>query len=194
MRRSRTHVGNIIEIIFIILYIIAVLFFAVYFFIHTKSDGIGGSNTTNPSKGEVRVDLVDESGEVSLVGKILMFATENASGSLYFEPGIVCHTQAFRIKNGGTLPIDYNITISIEKDETLEDFNRAFEFWITTDPDGADEAQPLLDHRGQLEPGKLSECYYLVVAMRQDAGNEYQGKSYKGVGISVNAVQHLNNT
>ncbi len=192
MRRNRSHVGNIVEIIFIILYIIIALLFAIYFFIHTRSGGIGGSNTTNPSKGDVKVDLIDESGENSLVGKILSFETENESGTLYFEPGLVCHTQAFRIKNIGTLPIDYNITISTEEGETLEEFTKAFEFWITTDPEEGN-TQELLDHRGQLDPGESSECYYLVVSMRQSAGNEYQGKSYKGVGISVNAVQHQNN-
>ncbi len=189
MRRSRSHIGNIVEVIFIILYIISAIVLGVYFFIQTKSEGLGDSNVINPSRGDVKVDLIDGSGDLSLVGKILSFDTENDSASLYFEPGSVYHTKAFRIKNTGTLPIDYNITISVGDEKNAEEFQKAFAFWITTNPEDEGAEQPLLDYRGQLEPGAYSGCYYLVVAMRDHIGNEYQGKSFKGVGITVNAVE-----
>ena len=35
----------------------------------------------------------------------------------------------------------------------------------------------------------MSETYYLVIRMKETAGNEFQNKTYTGIGITVYAVQ-----
>ena len=43
--------------------------------------------------------------------------------------------------------------------------------------------------KNHLGVGKSSDIYYLVVRMKDDAGNAYQDQSYSGIGITVWAVQ-----
>ena len=188
MRRQRSAIGNFIEVTLIILYILAMLSFGGYIF--TRDDTPGGSNNVNVSNGSLKVDIIDSAEHFSLVGDVLDFAVPDENRNIYFEPGATYITQPFAIKNEGTLAIDYFITIS-EGDadpKTVEEFKKAFVFWITTDPSGK-SGETLLSYRGALEPGSYSEDLYIVVAMREDAGNEFQGKSYEGIGITVNAVE-----
>jgi hypothetical protein len=42
---------------------------------------------------------------------------------------------------------------------------------------------------GKLDPTKESEAYYLMVSMKETAGNEYQNRTFSGIGITVCAVQ-----
>ena len=41
----------------------------------------------------------------------------------------------------------------------------------------------------RLEVGEKTDTYYLVIKMREEAGNEFQDKSYTGIGVTVYAVQ-----
>ena len=65
---------------------------------------------------------------------------------------------------------------------------KAFEFYITTDPTVVPE-EKLIEFTGSLEEGKNSTTYYLVVRMKETAGNEFQNKVYNGIGITVHATQ-----
>jgi hypothetical protein len=76
----------------------------------------------------------------------------------------------------------------------IEEFNQAFDVWITEEaPDGTvdfDMAKSLPVFTGKLDPEKNSDgIYYLVVKMKESVGNEFQGKSYAGIGVTVYAVQ-----
>ena len=62
--------------------------------------------------------------------------------------------------------------------------------WISTDPTNPAIAQKLTDFTGRLEVGESSEStYYLFIKMKESVGNEFQGKSYAGIGVTVYAVQ-----
>ena len=52
-----------------------------------------------------------------------------------------------------------------------------------------DKAIPIKDYEGVLEPGASSKTYHLVMKMREDAGNEYQGLQIDYMGITVDAAQ-----
>lgn len=189
MRRSRSHISNIIEVILIVLYIASVIVFGVYFFTINKSDSPGGSNDINVSKGSVKVDIIDPADGGSLVGEVLYFTKGDKDAALYFEPGATYVTIPFQVKNIGTLSIDYNISVSEGDPKEAEEFRKAFTFGITTEPEQKEDLEALPSHRGKLAPGECSEELYIIVTMNKTAGNEYQNKSYKGIGIVVNAIE-----
>lgn len=155
-------------------------------FTDTSGDGKIGINTTS---GNLAVDIVDAKDQGSLVGEVLDFITTSEDGQALFEPGATFRTIGFCVKNVGNIPLDYILYIS--EDETLaEDFAEAFDVWITTDPTNRDSAVKLSEFEGfDLAPTKTSEVYYLVVSMKTTAGNEFQDRTFMGIGITVCAVQ-----
>ncbi len=159
----------------------------------TGNDGTIGINSTS---GDIEVDIVDATDNpTSVVGEVLRFT--NSAGELvfaetdvYFEPGAVFYTEGFRVVNKGEIPMNYIAYISEDKDFS-QDFYDVFEVWITSNPTDRDKMEKLDKFKGRLEVGKSSDVYYLVFRMKETAGNEYQykGIGFKGVGITVCAVQ-----
>ena len=150
----------------------------------TDSDGKIGINAT---AGNLELDIVDTSDTPnSLVGKTLNFVTTSAQQKILFEPGATFYTQGFRVKNNGNIPLNFIIYISDDK-ETDADFLDAFDVWITDDPSRTVSELPEFDKH--LAPGDMSETFYLVFRMKEDVGNEYQNRTFTGVGITVCAVQ-----
>ena len=155
-------------------------------FTSDTNDGRIGINTT---AGNLKVDIVNTSVDnpSSLVGEVLNFVTTPERDEILFEPGASYYTEGFRVKNDGNIPINFIIYIS--EDETVSnDFTDAFEVWITKDTDRT-SAEKLQEFDGRLEPSQSSEIYYLVFRMKETAGNEFQNKTFTGVGITVCAVQ-----
>ena len=168
-------------------------------FTSDQNDGTIGIITTS---GDVEVDIVDTSG-ASLVNEALMFMTTSGtavdSESVRFEPGATFYTQGFKIKNTGNIPIKFRL--SIGKDDIvdvngtpvpIETFNKTFDIWISTDPTDPMAAEPLRPFIGSLdveESKSTSDTYYLIIRMKESVGNEFQGKTYKGIGVTVYAVQ-----
>lgn len=154
-------------------------------FTNDPNKGTVGIITTS---GTVDVDIVDTAG-VSLKDKVLQFCTTFENQDLYFEPGATFYTQGFKIVNNGSIPINFRLSFSDGADIDMD----AFDVWITTDP--TDPEPPLLqklpnEFIGRLEAtDKASETYYLVIRMKESAGNGYQGKTYEGIGVTVFAVQ-----
>ena len=93
------------------------------------------------------------------------------------------------MKNEGNLTIKYLISVSKDFGTNYEAFKKAFDFYITTDPENLEGAQKLTDYEGTLTPGQTSVNYYLVITMKEDAGNEFQDKIFTGIGITVTATQ-----
>ena len=154
----------------------------------STNDGKIGINTTS---GDLEVDIVDASDNPqSLVGDTLDFVTTSNNREVLFEPGAMYYTEGFRVKNIGEISLKYIVYISGEgeSDEGLS-FSQAFEAWITTDPTNRSDMVRMQDFSGVLKKDESSEVYYLVFRMKEEAGNEYQGKSFTGVGITVCAVQ-----
>ena len=171
------------------------------------SDGTIGIVTT---AGDVKVDIVDAQTGDSLVGKVLQFQTTVDQKEILFEPGATFFTQGFKVENTGDIPVDFRVYISEDErkqDEddglfamgykklTLEDFHKAFDVWITTDPYDPNQRIDIKEFRGELAPAPegersvTSDTYYMVVRMKTDADNKFQNKFFSGIGITVYAVQ-----
>ena len=130
--------------------------------------------------GNLDIKLLAEDGVTSLEGATLEWQkAEGAEGEdILWEPGCRYKLQPIIIKNAGTLALKYKIVISgIDGDAKL---NEAIEWTI----DGVflDEEKPLLAG----ESAKLT----IEGHMKKEAGNEYQGLSIDGIGITVYATQY----
>ena len=207
----------IMTVLVILLCLISLAGATLALFTNDLNDGTIGIITT---AGSVKVDIVDTSSEEnSLVGKVLLFYTSSERKEILFEPGATIYTQGFKVKNLGSVPINFRLYISrneIETDETgslhldgydkldHEAFKRAFDVWITTDPSDPEKHVGIEEFVGSLgadgnayrdEDGSVKtntvteETYYLVIRMKKDVDNEFQGKYYTGIGVTVYAVQ-----
>jgi len=155
-------------------------------FTSTTEDGKIGINTTS---GSLKVDIIDASDNPSsLVGDVLDFITTSDKQEILFEPGAMYYTEGFRVKNNGSIPMNFILYIS-EDESVSEDFSEAFEVWLTNDPTDKTNMVKLQEFDGRLEVGQTSDIYYLVFRMKETAGNEFQDRAFTGVGITVCAVQ-----
>ena len=133
--------------------------------------------------GNLDVDLVDAAGN-SLEGQPLTFRDVNGNTAILWEPGCTFKTQGFRVANKGSLALKYTMYINgLLGDSELLD---VIDFRIE-DAQGREVA--IDDFVGHLSGNKSSGLYYLVGHMAESAGNEYQGLTLQGVGITVYATQ-----
>ena len=152
-------------------------------------DGNGdGDIGVNVTEGKVKINIINPEG-ASIVGEVLDFVSESEGASVLFAPGSYYFTEGFKIKNEGDVKVTYCMYITREEGEDMKEFEAAFDFFITTDNENYNSEDKLKDFTGILEPDESSEVYYLVVKMRSDAGNDYQGRDFDGIGITVNATQ-----
>ena len=185
--RKKSHKQALIVGAIIIMICLACLTGATFaLFTNNPDDGTIGIVTTS---GDVSIDIVDTDG-VTLQGKALGFITSSEDEEPLFEPGATFYTQGFQIKNLGDIPVNYSFAVSKDERIDMNEFNAAFEVWLAHASDiNNREAEHLQKFKGRLEVGGISDVYYLVVKMKEDAGTEFQGKTYDGIGITVYAVQ-----
>ena len=129
--------------------------------------------------GTLDVQLLDEQGN-SLERQTLSWkkAAGHENEAVLWEPGCTYELQPIVIKNAGNLALKYKIVISgIQGDAAL---NNAIEWTINDTALAADHA---------LAAG-ASDTLTIKGHMREDAGNEYQGLSIDGIGITVVATQY----
>ena len=132
--------------------------------------------------GTLDVQLLDEQGN-TLEGQTLSWkkAADGANQAVLWEPGCTYELQPIVIKNAGNLALKYKIVISgIQGDAAL---NNAIEWTITNT-----STVTALDADHALAAG-ASDTLTIKGHMREDAGNEYQGLSIDGIGITVYATQ-----
>jgi hypothetical protein len=168
-------------------------------FTNDPNDGTIGIVTTS---GDVEIDIVDTSG-ASLQNRALSFVTtsgEKDSKDVLFEPGAKFYTQEFMIQNTGDIPVNFHLSVGKDniveviggKEEKvdLETFFNTFEIWIVEKGQGLDTAERMEDFivKG-LQPNNSSSTYRLFIKMKETVGNEFQGKTYTGIGVTVYAVQ-----
>ena len=187
MARSKVTTSKIIiAAAVILLCLISITGATLALFTSDEDDGTIGINATS---GKVKVDIVNpDDEEDSYVGGVLDFVVSAEGEDALFEPGAVYHTEGFRVKNTGDIPLYYILYISEDKNVSA-DFSEAFEVWITNDLSDRASAVKLQEYDNKLAPGKSSDVFYLVFKMKETAGNEYQNKIYSGVGVTVCAVQ-----
>ena len=133
--------------------------------------------------GTLDVQLLDEQGN-TLEGQTLSWkkAADGANQAVLWEPGCTYELQPIVIKNAGNLALKYKIVISgIQGDAAL---NNAIEWTITNT-----STVTALDADHALAAGAF-DTLTIKGHMREDAGNEYQGLSIDGIGITVVATQY----
>ena len=153
-------------------------------FTSSSNDGTIGIVTTS---GSVEIDIVDTSG-TTLQGRSLEFVT--LTDDYLFEPGATFYTQGFQVKNAGNIPVNFSLSVSKDDKIDMKEFDEAFEVWIVrVDDENFADAERITNFKGRLEVGQNSETYCLFIKMKETAGNEFQGKTYTGIGVTVYAVQ-----
>ena len=133
--------------------------------------------------GALDVQLLDEQGN-TIEGQTLSWkkAAGHENEAVLWEPGCTYELQPIVIKNAGNLALKYKIVISgIQGDAAL---NNAIEWTITNT-----STVTALDADHALAAG-ASDTLTIKGHMREDAGNEYQGLSIDGIGITVVATQY----
>ena len=178
----------IIAVLVILLCLVSLTGATLALFTNNTSNGTIGVITT---AGDVKVDIVSATDpSTSLVGQVLQFQTSADQKEILFEPGATFYTQGFKIKNTGDIPVNFRLSVSEDEDIDMEEFKKAFEVWISTDPQNPAAATKLTEYIGRLEAGDSStDTYYLFIKMKEAVGNEFQGKTYSGIGVTVYAVQ-----
>ena len=132
---------------------------------------------------DVALEMKDASGNwVNAEGEALSW--KKASGApvgeaVLWEPGCTYQLPELRIVNNGNLALKYRIVINgiVGNAKLLE----AIEFTYG----GVDN----INAEYTLAPGATSNDIVIKGHMREDAGNEYQGLSIDGIGITVVATQ-----
>lgn len=188
MIRYRSHKQALIIAALVILLCLVCLSGATYaLFTNDPNDGTIGIVTTS---GKVDVDIINDYDGKTLVGETLEFVTLSENQKVLFEPGATFYTQGFKVKNIGDVSIKFRVTVSEDKNIDMTEFHKAFDVWITTDLSDPTAAQPLTEFIGELAVERVSaKTYYLFIKMKESAGNEFQNKTYSGIGVTVYAVQ-----
>ena len=130
--------------------------------------------------GNLDIELLAEDGVTSLEGATLEWQKADGAENedVLWEPGCRYKLQPIIIKNAGNLALKYKVVITgIKGDAKL---NEAIEW--TINGVSLDEEKPLLAG----ESAKLT----IEGHMKKEAGNEYQGVSIDGIGITVYATQY----
>lgn len=153
----------------------------------TIGDGSADSDV-NITTATVDIDIVNGDG-VSLKGKVMEFIGELGGGEVLFQPGALIYTQGFKIKNNSDVNVSYKMNVTRSADADTEEFHQAFNYYLVNNLSDLDPEVKLVEHSGLLAPGQASEMFYVVVTMKEDAGNEYQGRTFEGIGIHVIASQ-----
>ena len=177
----------IIAVLIILLCLVCLTGATLALFTNDPNDGTIGIVTTS---GSVEIDIVDMAGD-SLQNKALAFmTTSGTTDDVLFEPGATFYTQGFKINNIGDIPVNFTLSVSKDDGIDMEAFDEAFELWIVKEGKDFLTADKLAEFKVKgLAAGESSETYYLFVRMKESAGNEFQGKTYTGIGVTVYAVQ-----
>ena len=144
--------------------------------------------------GNLDVDIVDKNGD-SLDGKSLSFKDVNGKTDILWEPGATFKLDSFKIVNDGNLAFKYKVIISgVNGNAKLLE---AIDFFVKI---GDAEKVALADWDGILLPdgeaatdtmdAGTTSAITISGTMKKEAGNEYQGLSIDGIGITVYATQY----
>lgn len=181
MKDNRTSVKRSLLVSAIALTLTAALLIGSTFawFTNTASTGVNKIQA-----GNLDVDLemsTDGTNWESAEGKTLTFKTKDdrAADQILWEPGCTYELPQLRVVNKGNLALKYKIQITgIQGDAKL---NEVIDWTIN------DAAINLAE--GHLTAGQQGDAFTIKGHMKEKAGNEYQGLSIDGIGITVCATQ-----
>ena len=132
---------------------------------------------------DVALEMYDGANWVSAEGKTLQFkvngAIPAAGTQILWEPGCTYELPALRVVNKGNLALKYKVIITgIQGDARLND---AIDWTINDAPINLTEMR--------LAAETADAQFVIKGHMKEAAGNEYQGLSIDGIGITVIATQ-----
>ena len=167
-------------------------------FTDTASTGV---NKIQAGNLDIELEMKNASGGWDKAeGKTLNFLQKQSDGSvkqeanILWEPGATYELPELRIVNKGNLALKYKVSINgIKGDAKL---NEAIDWTITY----GNESDKLTDDINGFEYKMLpkaagaadypSQTFTIKGTMKKEAGNEYQGLSIDGIGITVVATQY----
>ena len=162
-------------------------------FTDTASTGV---NKIQAGNLDIELQMKEGNNWVSAEGKTLQFkkAAGHESEEGLWEPGCRYELPELRIVNKGNLALKYKVSINgIKGDAKL---NEAIDWTITY----GNESDKLTDDINGFEYKMLpkaagaadypSQTFTIKGTMKKEAGNEYQGLSIDGIGITVVATQY----
>ena len=131
---------------------------------------------------DVALEMQNSDGSwASAEGKTLTFKTQDnrAAGKILWEPGCTYELPKLRVVNNGNLALKYKIQITgIQGNAKL---NEAIDWTI-------DDAAINLTEES-LAAGQTGAAFTIKGHMQETAGNDYQGLTIDGIGITVVATQ-----
>lgn len=181
MKDKRTSVKRSLLVSAIALTLTAALLIGTTFawFTSTASTGV---NKIQAGNLDVVLEMsTDGTNWESAEGKTLTFKTTDnrAADQILWEPGCTYELPQLRVANKGNLALKYKIQITgIQGDAKL---NEVIDWTIN------DAAINLAE--GHLTAGQQGDAFTIKGHMKEKAGNEYQGLSIDGIGITVCATQ-----
>ena len=135
--------------------------------------------------GTLKIDIVDKNG-VSIKGKSMSFVNKEGSSDILWEPGATFKTTGFKIKNTGNLALKYKLALN-----GITGDNKLLEVIKFTVVDASEHEVNLDTFSGHLDAtDAMSDLLYVKGHMDEAAGNDYQGKTLEGLGITVLATQY----
>ena len=166
-------------------------------FTDTASTGV---NKIQAGNLDIELQMKEGNNWVPAEGKTLNFLQKQSDGSvkqeanILWEPGCRYELPELRIVNKGNLALKYKVSINgIKGDAKL---NEAIDWTITY----GNESDKLTDDINKFEYKMLpkaagdadypSQTFTIKGTMKEEAGNEYQGLSIDGIGITVVATQY----
>ena len=177
MKDKRTSVKRSLLVSAIALTLTAALLIGSTFawFTSTASTGV---NKIQAGNLDVVLEMcTDGTNWESAEGKTLTFKTTDnrAADQILWEPGCTYELPQLRVANKGNLALKYKIQITgIQGDAKL---NEVIDWTIN------DAAINLTE--GHLTAGQQGDAFTIKGHMKEKAGNEYQGLSIDGIGITV---------
>jgi len=165
-------------------------------FTDTASTGV---NKIQAGNLDIELQMKDNAGNwVNAEGKTLQFKVNGAipaeGTQILWEPGATYVLPELRIVNKGNLALKYKIQITgIQGDAKL---NKAIDWTITHGNENDKLTGDINGFEYKMLPKAADDANYpsqtftIKGTMKKEAGNEYQGLSIDGIGITVVATQY----
>ncbi len=190
MTQTKTKKALLMSVLSMVLCVAMLVGMTFAWFTDTASTGVNKIQA-----GTLKVDIVDKEGR-SLKGEILKFSDVNGNTNILWEPGATFNLTPFKIVNKGNLALKYKVVINgIDGNAGLL---KAIDFTLKEGDETTES--PLAGWEGKLLPADSTldvagaekgetALYRISGHMKEEAGNEYQGKELNGISITVYATQ-----
>ena len=146
--------------------------------------------------GNLKVDIIgaDSDSHIEKLNFTKAATTDAEAGAeILWEPGCRYLTEGFRIANKGNLALKWKAQVNTGTTSANEgnfDLLDVIDFYLVTKAADGTETETALDEfTGNLKKTETSDVYYIKGVMQTTAGNDYQGLTLDGIGITVVATQ-----